>query len=160
MLVDILPADLSSAIHTDAILDLLNDYASGLSGGGTPLPLHVRTNLIPALQKRPNALVLLGFADGEPAALAICFEGFSTFACRPLLNIHDFMVAQRFRGRGLGRQLLAAVEQSARERGCCKLTLEVLEGNTVARQLYTSFGFAGYTLDPAMGSAQFWQKTL
>ena len=92
--------------------------------------------------------------------MAICFEGFSTFACRPLLNVHDIIVAQSYRGRGLAKLLLAKAEEIAIGLHCCKLTLEVLEGNTVAHAAYQACGFAGYQLDPKMGKAMFWQKGL
>ena len=89
-----------------------------------------------------------------------CIEGFSTFACRPLVNVHDVVVAASHRGRGVGAQMLAEVERLARARGACKLTLEVLQGNGSAIRLYERVGFAGYQLDPAMGQAQFLQKWL
>ena len=38
--------------------------------------------------------------------------------------------------------LFAAIEQRARELGCCKLTLEVLENNHRARRVYAAAGFA------------------
>jgi GNAT superfamily N-acetyltransferase len=60
-------------------------------------------------------------------------------------------------GEGL---LLAAAEQHARQKGCCKLTLEVLTGNHQAHAIYLRFGFAPYTLDPAAGQASFMQKWL
>jgi ribosomal protein S18 acetylase RimI-like enzyme len=56
--------------------------------------------------------------------------------------------------------MLQKVEQVANKRGCCKITLEVLEGNTVAKNAYLKFGFAGYALDPEMGNAMFWEKAL
>lgn len=43
---------------------------------------------------------------------------------------------------------------------CCKLTLEVLEGNKLAQQVYRRFGFQGYELDPKMGRALFYEKKL
>ena len=55
---------------------------------------------------------------------------------------------------------MEAAEELARELGCCKLTLEVLEGNAKAQAAYKSLGYAGYELDPAMGKALFWQKKL
>jgi ribosomal protein S18 acetylase RimI-like enzyme len=64
------------------------------------------------------------------------------------------------RGRGLGKRLLAQVEQLARELDCCKLTLEVLEGNRVAQAAYLASGFEGYELNPQVGRALFWQKKL
>ena len=56
--------------------------------------------------------------------------------------------------------MLALVEQIARARGACKLTLEVLSGNAGARRLYARVGFADYQLDPTFGSARFLQKWL
>ncbi|MBA1330674.1 GNAT family acetyltransferase, partial [Candidatus Endoriftia persephone str. Guaymas] len=77
-------------------------------------------------------LSLLAFIDDEPIGLINAFEGFSTFQCRPLLNIHDIIVIPRFRQQGAARQMLQRLEQIAIERGCCKLTLEVLERNLAA----------------------------
>jgi ribosomal protein S18 acetylase RimI-like enzyme len=56
--------------------------------------------------------------------------------------------------------MLAQVEQIARERGACKLTLEVLSGNRSAIALYEKVGFEPYQLDPAMGQACFYQRWL
>ena len=77
-----------------------------------------------------------------------------------LLNIHDITVTPEFRGRGLSKKIMQKVEEIAQEIGCCKITLEVLEGNKVAQALYMSCGFAAYSLDATMGSALFWQKKL
>ncbi len=52
------------------------------------------------------------------------------------------------------------VENIAISKGCCKLTLEVLEGNRVTQSSYSKFGFSDYELDPKMGRALFWQKVL
>ncbi len=76
------------------------------------------------------------------------------------MNVHDVVVLASHRGRRVGEQMLALVEQIACERGACKLTLEVLQGNASAIRLYGRVGFTGYQLDPAMGQAQFLQKWL
>ncbi len=153
-------ADLSLPSHADAIVHLLNEYAKDDMGGGAELPDLVKSNLVAELRKRPAAHVVLALIAGAPAGMAICFEGFSTFACKPLLNVHDLVVARQYRGRGLSKRLLAKAEEIATRLGCCKLTLEVLEGNAVAQAAYKASGFAGYELDPKMGKAMFWQKKL
>lgn len=153
-------ADLGKPAHAEATLSLLDAYARDPMGGGGPLSDYARRHLIDRLRERPGVHVLLAFVDDLPAGLAICMEGFSTFACRPLLNIHDFAVLPQFRGLGIARDLLAAVEEKARTLSCCKITLEVLEGNTPARQLYQAVGFEGYELNPALGKAVFLQKKL
>jgi len=56
--------------------------------------------------------------------------------------------------------LLEKVEEVACSKGCCKITLEVLSNNEIAKCAYSKFGFAGYELDPEAGSALFWQKKL
>lgn len=52
------------------------------------------------------------------------------------------------------------VEDIARERGCCKITLEVLKGNKTAQAVYQKLGYAGYELDPIHGESLFWQKPI
>src|SRR5690606_31053557 len=119
-----------------------------------------RENLIKELTARPFVFSVLAFDDETPVGLVNAIEGFSTFACRPLVNVHDVVVIDSHRGQGIAARLFAEVEAIARERGACKLTLEVLDGNASARALYRRLGFAAYQLDPAMGHAQFLQKWL
>lgn len=153
-------ADLTNEKHGEAILSVLDSYATGVMGGGEKLSHEVRETLIMELEKLPHCHVLLSYEDEIPAGVAICFEGFSTFACRKILNIHDFAVAPDFQGQGVARALLDKVEELARKLDCCKLTLEVLEGNERAQKVYRAFGFAGYELDPEMGRALFFEKKL
>ncbi|OSM02156.1 putative GCN5-related N-acetyltransferase [Magnetofaba australis IT-1] len=56
--------------------------------------------------------------------------------------------------------MLAEIEAIARARGCCKVTLEVLENNHAAQSAYRKYGFAGYELRPEAGRALFWEKSL
>ncbi len=157
---DIHQADLNNAQHAAAVLALLQHYALDPMGGGEALADDVVQQLIPRLQQRQDALIVLAFDGPRGIGLVNSFEGFSTFKARPLLNIHDVVVHADYRGRGLSRRMLAHVEQLARQRGCCKLTLEVLQGNQVAQAAYRACGFGPYELDPAMGQALFWQKLL
>jgi ribosomal protein S18 acetylase RimI-like enzyme len=160
MLLSVFEADLSQPEHGAACLALLDAYAREDTGGGQPLSAFVRANLVDELSKRDTVHVILGYADGAPAGLMICIEGFSSFACKPLINIHDVIVLPEYRGRGLFRRMLQELEKVAARLGCCKLTLEVLEGNQAALAAYRAAGFDGYQLDPAMGKALFWQKKL
>ena len=153
-------ADLSNEAHAAALLALLDMYARDPMGGGHELSDYTKAHLVQRLSERPECRVFLAFDEEQPAGLAITFEVFSTFACRPILNVHDFSVAPEIRGRGVAKQLLTSVENSARELGCCKMTLEILEGNHRAQKVYRDFGFEGYELDPEMGKAMFLQKVL
>lgn len=159
-MVDVVEADLSLPAHAQGVLDLLDQYAREPTGGGVGLDGEVRLNLIPALQRRRDALVLLALQESKAVGLLNAFEAFSTFAAAPLLNIHDVYVVPQLRGTGVGRALFEHAERIARHRGYCKMTLEVLSGNLPAQRLYRARGFEAYALDETMGHALFWQKKL
>lgn len=159
-MIQILEANLHFPEHANAFLQLLDEYARDPMGGGKSLSAYARDNLISELVNRASVHVILAFDNQLPVGLLTCVEGFSTFACRPLLNIHDAVVSADYRGQGLGKKMLQVAEALAQKLGCCKLTLEVLEGNKVAYAAYQSFGFKGYELDPRMGKAMFLEKRL
>ncbi len=160
MKIEVLRADYLNAKHAADLAYLLNCYAQDFMGGGTPLSVETQQNLASELARLPYAFSLICCVDDVPAGLANCFEGFSTFKCKPLINIHDIAVLSEFRGLGLSQRMLEEVEKIAREKGCCKITLEVLEGNEPARAAYVKYGFDGYELDPVLGKAMFWQKNI
>ena len=153
-------ADYTSPTHAAAIVHLLDAYAQDPMGGAHALSDFAKANLVAALAARPQAYSVLAFDGVTAIGLVNCIEGFSTFACKPLVNVHDVAVLASHRGQGVAEKMLALAETIARERGACKLTLEVLQGNTGAYKLYQRIGFANYQLDPAMGQAQFMQKWL
>ena len=153
-------ADYADPLDASDVVNLTDAYARDPMGGGAPLLPDVRERLVDGLATQPGAFSLIARVDGEPAGIANCFTGFSTFAARPLVNVHDLGVKAEYRGRGVGRALLGAIESEARRRGACKVTLEVLSGNAPAKALYAALGFATYALDPGSGTAQFWEKKL
>jgi ribosomal protein S18 acetylase RimI-like enzyme len=158
--VTVIEADLGDTQHQTAILHLVNAYARDPMGGGQDLPTTVRDRLISGLRQHPTSLVFLAFDDATPVGVAVCFLGFSTFAARPLINIHDLAVIPDYRGHGIGRLLLERVEAKGRELGCCKLTLEVREDNHRAQRLYQKVGFGD--LPSELGTVRNWflQKQL
>lgn len=153
-------ADLDNSDHQTAVLSLVDAYSRDAMGDGAPLAPAVRERLIPGLRQHPTTLVFLAYEGIAAVGVAVCFLGFSTFAARPLVNLHDVAILPTHRGRGIGRGLLAAVEIRARELGCCKLTLEVLDKNDRALRTYTAAGFKRYSLQPGAGEAIFMTKPL
>jgi ribosomal protein S18 acetylase RimI-like enzyme len=158
--IQVLRVDYADPVHAAALVALLDAYAQDPAGGGEALAESVKTRLVPELARRPQAFSVLAFDGDLAVGLVNAIEGFSTFKACPLVNVHDVVVRASHRGQRVGEQMFALVEQVARERGACKLTLEVLEGNAPAQALYRRIGFAGYQLDPALGQAQFLQKWL
>jgi GNAT superfamily N-acetyltransferase len=57
-----------------------------------------------------------------------------------LAVLWDLRVAPPFRGRGVGRQLFAAVERCAKARGCCQLKVETQNINVAACRFYARVG--------------------
>jgi len=158
--IKIVRVDYGDPAHAAALVDLLDSYARDPAGGGEALSDFARANLVSQLAARPFVFSVLAFDGDTPVGLINAIEGFSTFACRPLVNVHDVVVLPGHRGRGIAAQMFAEIEAIAGERGACKLTLEVLDGNASARTLYQRLGFTAYQLDPAMGNAQFLHKWL
>jgi ribosomal protein S18 acetylase RimI-like enzyme len=143
-----------------ALRAMLNTYALDPMGGGEALADKNLARLCDDLATKPFAFSFLAWQGDEAVGLANCFEGYSTFKAQPLVNIHDLAVHPSARGRGVGQALMQAVQTEAAARGACKITLEVLSGNSVALKSYERFGFAAYQLDPTAGQALFLQKWL
>ncbi len=59
-----------------------------------------------------------------------------------LARLYSFAVAAAARGRGVGAQLLQAIETATAERGRLYMRLEVAEDNPAAQQLYQRQGYA------------------
>lgn len=153
-------ADLASEADATAVVAMLDAYSRDPWGDSQSLSDDVRERLAPALREHPTTLIWLAFLGDEPVGVTTAFVGFSTFKARPLINLHDVAVTSAARGRGVGRKLLAAVEEHARATGCCKLTLEVLQNNDRAKGLYESFGFEQATYVEGAGAALFYAKPL
>lgn len=160
MNLNIVNADYLDAKHEHDIQFLLNAYACDSMGGGAELEKEVLDNVVNALSLLPHAFSLIGYFENTPVALVNCFDSFSTFACKPLINIHDLFVIESYRGKGVAYKMLDKVEEIAIAKGCCKLTLEVLSKNEKAKSAYKKFGFSDYSLGTEAGTALFWQKNI
>jgi len=138
---EIIEVDLHNSDHASAVLKITNKYAQDPMGDGKPLQESIKKNLINQLKSFEPYVGFLAFVKGEVAGLANCFYGFSTFKASRLINIHDIAVLPTFRGMGVGQALIGSVVKKAREKNCCKVTLEVREDNR-ARNLYEREGFS------------------
>jgi ribosomal protein S18 acetylase RimI-like enzyme len=147
--------DYENPTHLNALVSLLDHYMADPMGGHAPLTPLEKLRLVDGLANHSGALVLFIVAGGVYAGMATCFELFSTFQVKPYLYIHDLIVHNDFRGKGLGRKLLEQLTEIAKERKYGKITLEVRQDNLVAQPLYRSMGFED--CDPRM---LFWTKTL
>jgi GNAT superfamily N-acetyltransferase len=89
---------------------------------------------------RPVAEVIIASVGDEPAGFALFFHTFSTFLGRRGLYLEDLFVKPEWRGRGVGKRLLAELAGIALDRGCGRFEWSVLDWNTPAIGFYTSVG--------------------
>ena len=76
---------------------------------------------------------------GQPAGYAVFFPCYSTWT-GPGMFLEDLFVRVPFRGRGVGKALLAEVARIARQEGCRSIRLDVLHWNELAIGFYKSLG--------------------
>ena len=119
--IDVVEADLADETQVARLFEILDAYARGPGGQNAPLSDRARENLGPGLREHPMAFVLFGRIGGEIVGVAVCVWGFSTFAGRPSVNLHDFSVLPEAQGRGVGTAILEALERRARDRDAAKL---------------------------------------
>jgi GNAT superfamily N-acetyltransferase len=89
---------------------------------------------------RPYAEVLIARVERRAVGYALFFHTCSTFLARPGMYLEDVYVQPAFRGRGVGKALLAEVARVSRDRGCGRLEWAVLNWNTPAIEFYQSLG--------------------
>jgi GNAT superfamily N-acetyltransferase len=94
---------------------------------------------------RPAAEVILAFDGDEAAGFALFFHNYSTFLARAGVYLEDLFVFPRFRGRGLGKLLLAVLARITIDRGGGRLEWSVLDWNVDAIRFYQSVGAQSMT---------------
>ncbi|MCK5880959.1 MAG: GNAT family N-acetyltransferase [Sinobacterium sp.] len=148
--------DYNNAQQACDLTSLLKQYAQDSMGGAKALKLDAIEQLCPRLAKLTSAHSFICYSEQKPIGLINCFEGFSTFNAKPLLNIHDVYIDAQYRGLGLSKKLLKQADLLAKELNCCKITLEVRADNAVAQQAYKTHGFEAD--NSSLDAMLFWQK--
>jgi GNAT superfamily N-acetyltransferase len=139
--VKVVRGNLQDPVAQESFLTLLDAYMRHPMGDSRPLNDELRPILIRDLKTNPHCHVFFAVDGDQPVGIANCFQGYSTFNARPVINIHDLFVEEAYRGQGVGLELLKAVEQFGREINCCRITLEVHDENDRARSVYSQYGF-------------------
>jgi ribosomal protein S18 acetylase RimI-like enzyme len=106
---------------------------------------------LPGVYVPPAGALLLGKVDGEPAGCV----GLRAFAQRDTAEMKRLYVRPEFRGHSLGRKLVEAVLQQARQRGYKRIRLDThppTMGAAIA--LYRRLGFREIAADPLSPSEE------
>ena len=160
------PADVrlraATADDVPVILELITALAEyeRIEGGLVATEARLRESLFGG---RPEAEVVLavspregGGAGEETAGFALFFHNYSTLLARKGIWLEDLFVRPAWRGRGIGRRLLAHLARVAVERGCGRLEWWVLDWNEPAIRFYRSLGaepMSDWTLHRVTGDA-------
>ena len=80
--------------------------------------------------------------DAAPAGVAQVRFRYGLWWAADDCLLEDLYVRADARGQGVGRALVQAVVDLARERGCRRVELDVNEANAPALKVYESFGFS------------------
>ena len=145
--------DFNNCAHAKAVVQLINAYKQDPMGGSVPFSDAEGHILLKGLASHPSCFVMFGLYENVFASMATCFVNYSTFRLAPYINIHDLIVLDAYRGKGIGRAILQKLLQIAAERGYCKVNLEVREDNYRAKTLYANLGFT--ECEPPM---HFWER--
>src|SRR5215471_6209374 len=95
--------------------------------------------LFPGGEPSSEQLVFVVEAAGEPVGQLWLAERADV---QPCLFVYELYVEEPHRGRGYGRAAMLLAEEEARQRALPRVTLNVFGGNTIARDLYRSLGYA------------------
>ena len=155
MELSIVQADLQNEVHCIQIIKLLNDYMNDPMGNNRAMEKRIAPQIISELKEHPAFLGFFVLLDEQFAGLANCNINFSTFQAKPLINIHDFVIAPEYRNLGAGSFLLRGIINFASKNDYCRVNLEVREDNLTAKSLYKKMGFSDCV--PRM---MFWERKL
>jgi GNAT superfamily N-acetyltransferase len=89
---------------------------------------------------RPAGEVVLAYDGDAPIGFALFFHNFSTFLGRHGLYLEDLFIVPEWRGKGVGKQLLAHVASIAESRKCGRMEWAVLDWNESAIAFYRRMG--------------------
>ena len=89
--------------------------------------------------ENPRFRALIADWDGQAAGYALFFGYYSTWVGVGLY-LEDLFVRESFRGRGIGKALLAAVARITVEEHCYGMHWQVLDWNEKAIELYKALG--------------------
>lgn len=90
----------------------------------------------------PSPRVFCDIAEwsGEPVGVALWFLNFSSFRGRNGIYLEDIFVRPAFRGRGIGKALLAGLARRCMAEGWTRLEWAVLDWNTPSIEFYKRQG--------------------
>jgi ribosomal protein S18 acetylase RimI-like enzyme len=147
---------LATAVDTPAIAQLLHDFNTEFDD---PTPgVAWLTDRVRRMIAAGEVTVLL--AGTEPDGLAVMRFRPSIWSAGLECYLAELYVVPARRGQGLGRALLTAAIELARERGADYMDLGTEETDRAARALYESLGFSNRHGGPDGAVSYYYEREL
>jgi ribosomal protein S18 acetylase RimI-like enzyme len=138
------------------IARLLHDFNTEFS---EPTPrVAALTETARAMLSAGEMTVLL--AGEGPDGISLTRFRTSVWSGAPEAYLQELYVAPALRGRGIGRALLEATIEAAREAGATGIDLNTGETDTAARALYESLGFSNREGGPDGPAMLFYEREI
>ena len=128
------PADAGDVSILDTLIHELAEFEH------LPVEANEAGLLRDGFGEAPKFRALLAEWEGQPAGYALFFDYYSSFEGRPGLFLEDIYIRGRYRGKGIGKALLAHVAAVAREKNFFGVRWQVLDWNTRAIEFYKELG--------------------
>ena len=142
--------------HLEALTALIDRYRQFY---GKPSNLAHAEHFVNARLKARDTLFLIARVTdsqnrGRAAGFTQLFPSFSSVSGARILLLNDLYVQPSLRQQGIGRALMRAARDYARETGFAGIKLETQETNRIGQALYESEGYLRQ-----MGFFQYFLKT-
>jgi GNAT superfamily N-acetyltransferase len=105
---------------------------------------------------QPSVFADIAEWNGEPVGFALWFRNYSSFRGRHGIYLEDIFVRPAFRGKGIGKALLAQLARRCVQEGWTRLEWAVLDWNTPSIEFYKAQGaelMDGWTVCRVSGDA-------
>jgi len=140
-------SDKSALIRLMAVLHEFESHIEKNRADGSAAETHL--DWVMGEIERNGGIILVAELSGNVAGfVGYSFEEDPGTFVRPEYRRHamiwDLCVAEDARGQGVGRALLTAAEDAARQAGIAEIRLYVLAQNHRARRIYEEAGFRDY----------------
>lgn len=104
--------------------------------------------------KNKESEIIVAEEEGKLLGFTQLYPQFSSTKMKRLWILNDLFVLEIYRGLGVGKALIKAAQQFARETGSAGLLLETEKSNAIGNRLYPACGFIEY----AESNFYWWEK--
>ena len=103
--------------------------------------LEKASKYISARFNEGDSIIFVAENDDELSGFVQLYPSFCSVSAVPILILYDLFVDHSHRSKGLGRSLMNAARDFARENGYKRLELATAKDNYIGQSLYESLGY-------------------